>query len=141
LVGKSSNLKKDPAVNYQVLRKIECPIKAINGVTKKFLTDVARFDVIVDAIFGIGLSRKIEEPFKSIIKVINHSKKDVVAVDVPSGLDATTGKVLGISIRAALTVTFAVMKKGFLTTQGRRLTGRVKVVDIGIPRAAIKRVL
>lgn len=134
LIGKLQDLKKDPAVNYQILRKLKCPIEVIQSVNKKVLKDLNHSDVIVDAIFGIGLSRKIEEPFESIIKAINQSKKIIVAVDVPSGLNVTTGKIFGICIKAHLTVTLAVMKKGFLTRQGKSFAGKVVLVDIGIPR-------
>lgn len=133
LIGKAQNLKADPAINYQILKKLKCPVESISGVTKNVLTDGGRAAVIVDAIFGIGLSRDIGAPHRSIIATINQAKTMVVAVDVPSGLNATTGKPLGICVKAHVTVTFALMKKGLLTREGKKYAGKVIVADIGIP--------
>jgi len=141
LVGKPQDLKQDPAICYQLLKRLKCPVKSIRRVSPEVLEDLKYTTVIVDAIFGIGLSRPIDEPFRSIINAINQSKKKVVAVDVPSGLDATTGKILGICVNASHTVTFAVMKKGFLTHHGPCYAGKVIIVDIGIPQQAIDEVL
>jgi NAD(P)H-hydrate epimerase len=138
VIGKPQDLKKDPEINYQILNKLKCPVEPIQSVNKKVLKDLDRSDVVVDAIFGIGLSRQIAEPFQSIIEAINQSKKTVVAVDVPSGLDATTGKTFGTCIKASLTTTFAVVKKGFLTKQGRFFTGKMILADIGIPKKIIQ---
>ncbi|MFA6379021.1 MAG: NAD(P)H-hydrate epimerase [Candidatus Omnitrophota bacterium] len=141
LIGKPQNLKQDPATYYQILKKIGCPVKSIRKVSTEVLKDLKKATVIVDAIFGIGLSRTIDEPFKSIINAMNQVKKDVISVDVPSGLDATTGKILGVCVKASCTVTFAVMKKGFLKNNGPRYAGKVIVSDIGIPRQAIDMIL
>lgn len=133
LIGKPQNLKTDPAINYQILKKLKCPAESIAHINKKVLSELNRATLIVDAIFGIGLSRNIGAPYKPIIETINQTKKMVVAVDVPSGLDTTTGKPLGICLKAHLTVTFAVMKKGLLTREGKKYAGKVIVADIGIP--------
>ena len=87
----------------------------------------------MDAIFGVGLNRPIHEPYCKIIHAINTQGLYVVAVDIPSGLDGTTGEIYGICIKANLTVTFSALKKGFLKKQGTFYTGRHVVVDIGIP--------
>ena len=139
LIGKHQELKQDPATNYKILKKLKCPVESIACIDKKVLAELNRATVIVDAIFGIGLSRFVEEPYKSIIDAINQARKFVVAVDVPSGLDASTGKIFDICVKASVTVTFAVMKKGFLTTCVRQYTGKVVVADIGIPPEVIQR--
>ena len=138
LIGTPQQLKRDPAVNYQILKKLKYPVKNIQRLDKKVLAEMNRATVIVDAMFGIGLSRAVGEPYKSIFTAINQARKFVVAVDVPSGLDATTGKILGDSIKASLTVTFAVLKKGFCIGQGKQCAGKVLVADIGIPKIAEK---
>lgn len=137
LIGNPKNLKQDSAINFKILKKLKCPVENIQNVNKKVLTELRRATLIVDAIFGIGLSRPVGEPYRSIIHAINQARKPVVAVDVPSGMDATTGKVLGACVKATCTVTFAVLKKGFLTVQGRRYVGKVIVADIGIPLKVI----
>lgn len=139
LIGRAQNLKQDSEINFKILKKLKCPIESIRHINKKVLIELRRSTLIVDAIFGVGLSRSVGEPYQSIIHAINQTRKPVVAVDVPSGLDATTGKVLGACVKATRTVTFAVLKKGLLTVEGRRYAGKVIVADIGIPRKVISR--
>lgn len=89
-------------------------------------------DVLVDALFGTGLSRAVEGRYRRIIERINDANASVVAVDIPSGVDGTTGKVLGAAIRADVTVTFQYKKMGHLLFPGRSLAGDVRVAPIGI---------
>ncbi len=133
LIGKGCRLKHDAAVNYKILKNAKRPIREVGSADLRFLRDIQKSDIIVDAIFGVGLNREILDPFRSIIEVINKNSKKIISVDTPSGLDGTTGKIYGICIKADLTVTFTFMKKGFLRGQGPKHTGKVTVVDIGIP--------
>lgn len=94
--------------------------------------DPNAFDVVVDALFGIGLSRGIEGATATVIDRVNASGRPVVAVDIASGVDADTGAVQGAAIRAAATVTFTSRKPGHLLYPGRRLSGRVVVADVGV---------
>lgn len=89
-------------------------------------------DVIVDALFGAGLSRPIEGLAADIVCAINASRKPVIAVDVPSGLDGTSGATNGPAIQASRTVTFFRRKPGHLLLPGRLLCGDVALYDIGI---------
>ncbi len=100
---------------------------------------LAGCDVVLDALFGTGLSRPIPPFFRRIIEEINRMSKPVVAVDIPSGIDASTGQILGAAVRAAVTVTFARPKVGHLLHPGAGCTGRLVVADIGIPDEAIVR--
>jgi hydroxyethylthiazole kinase-like uncharacterized protein yjeF len=88
---------------------------------------------VVDAIFGTGLSRAPEGVFAAWIEAINSSKKQVVAVDVPSGLDADSGVAYSPSVQATTTVTLGLPKPGLLAGDGPRLAGDVWVADIGVP--------
>ena len=90
-------------------------------------------DVIIDAIFGIGLEREIQSPLLEFIAQINSSSIPVVAVDIPSGLDTDTGNPLGIAIKAKRTVTFGFPKIGFKNKEAIRYTGKIIVVDISLP--------
>lgn len=95
--------------------------------------ELAQADVIVDALFGTGLSRDLDGVAADLIGRLNAAATPVVAVDIPSGVDADTGAVRGIAVRAAATVTFATRKPGHLLYPGRELSGKVEVADIGIP--------
>ncbi|MEL7602936.1 MAG: NAD(P)H-hydrate dehydratase [Bacillota bacterium] len=89
-------------------------------------------DILVDALFGTGLSRVVEGRYRRIIERVNEANARIVAVDIPSGVDGETGHVLGAAIRADITVTFQHKKMGHLLFPGRSLAGEVRVAPIGI---------
>jgi ADP-dependent NAD(P)H-hydrate dehydratase / NAD(P)H-hydrate epimerase len=90
-------------------------------------------DAIIDALFGAGLSRPLEGMAGDVVAAINATRRPVVAVDVPSGLDGDTGSSDGPVVEAQVTVTFMRLKPGHLLLPGRRLCGEVRLADIGIP--------
>ena len=92
--------------------------------------------LIVDALFGTGLSREITGKYLDIIEMVNGSGKPVLACDIPSGISADTGAVLGGAVKADVTVTFNLPKTGQLLPPGTEHTGRLLVHDIGIPQEA-----
>ena len=89
-------------------------------------------DLIVDALFGIGLSRDIASPYAEWIKAINASGCPVVALDLPSGLDGDTGEIHGICVRADVTITFGLPKTGLFRNAGPAVCGRLKLADLRI---------
>jgi NAD(P)H-hydrate epimerase len=95
--------------------------------------ELANATMTIDALFGTGLARPIEGHLKDVIEVINQFDTRRVALDIPSGLDADTGTPLGTAVQAHDTVTFGALKMGLLTPEGARLSGRVHVVDLGVP--------
>lgn len=90
-------------------------------------------DTVIDALFGIGLSRPVTGIHAEIIDIINDMSRHTVAVDIPSGLDADTGEVLGSAVKAHRTVTFSCYKKGFLNYSTIEQCGDIIVENIGIP--------
>lgn len=111
--------------------------KVILGKYGIGITDVLPsqgFDVIVDALFGIGLTREVNGIYREYIAGMNQKPGLKVAVDIPSGIHADTGAVMGIGFRADVTVTFAFAKPGLLLYPGAEYAGRVLVKDIGISR-------
>lgn len=94
--------------------------------------DVKQYSTIVDAIFGIGLNRNVEGRFKTVINRINEAKIPVIAIDIPSGINASNGKEMGIAIYAKETVSFAYGKIGLYINDGYTHCGQVKIKDIGI---------
>lgn len=101
---------------------------------------ISECGLIVDALFGTGLSREIAGKYADIIRLINESGKPVLACDIPSGISADTGKVLGCAVKADVTVTFNLPKTGQLLPPGTEYTGRLVVHDIGIPQEAKEQV-
>lgn len=93
-------------------------------------------DVIIDAIFGIGLSRNVEGKYKDVIECINGLEKKVFAVDIPSGVNADTGKIMGECVRADVTVTFGMKKLGHIFYPGADYSGKVVVSEIGFPEVS-----
>jgi len=94
---------------------------------------VAGVDLVVDALLGTGLKSGVSPLYAASIGVMNESGKAVVSVDIPSGVDATSGKILGAAVRADLTATFATAKLGHILYPGAEFAGELVVIDIGIP--------
>jgi NAD(P)H-hydrate epimerase len=89
--------------------------------------------VVLDALLGTGLTRPAEGPVAEWIQAVNESGARVISVDVPSGLDADSGRASGAAVRAALTVTLGLPKAGLLAEDGPAHAGEVWVADIGVP--------
>jgi len=91
--------------------------------------------MIVDAVFGIGLSSAVREPQAALLAALDGTRLPVLAIDVPSGLDADTGEALGVAVHADVTATMACPKVGFRGSRGEAYVGRLVVIDIGMPAA------
>ncbi|MBU0469040.1 MAG: NAD(P)H-hydrate epimerase [Candidatus Omnitrophica bacterium] len=139
MLGRASNLKNDAKINYEIVKKLKIPIKEFKNVVERMIDDIKKADVVVDAIFGVGLNRELKGTFFDAVEVINKFSKKVVSIDIPTGLDGTNGTVYGICIKADKTITFSLPKKGFFCGQGRKFTGKVVIVDIGIPKEILIR--
>jgi NAD(P)H-hydrate epimerase len=96
--------------------------------------------LIIDAIFGVGLNREVEDLFKIAIDACNDSLQPILSIDTPSGLNVDTGRVMGSCIEAQWTVTFGASKPGFYIWDGPRCTGEVSLHDIGFPDEALEEV-
>lgn len=126
--------KADPELNFGVLERMRIPLLVWGRLTKaRRRALLRRADAVVDAIFGIGISRDVAEPYKTAIEEINRSKNPVVSVDIPSGMNADTGEPMGACVRATRTVTLALPKLAFKRKGSRAHTGKVVVANISIP--------
>lgn len=116
----------------QMYRLQECGGKITYGMPQE-----DSYSVVIDAVFGVGLSRKVEGRYRQVIEQMNRMRGTKFAVDIPSGLSATTGCILGCAFKADYTVTFQLKKIGLELSQGRAMAGRVIVPDIGISTDSI----
>ena len=123
-IWKTGNKTTRPLEGQKILKPQVCAIR-------KSLSDT---DLIVDALLGIGLKDKPRQPYFDLIELINNSKKTILSLDVPSGLDATTGKAYGTAIKASATITFGLFKKGLFNSQAKAYTGKLFIGDISLPR-------
>ena len=126
-------------VNLDILRRLSIPIRKMTSLAewKRWSSGRHRFGLIVDALLGTGVSGQVREPVRSVILWINRQRCPVVSVDLPSGLSAETGLPCDVAVNATATVTLGLPKVGMMSRQGRRLTGRVTVADISLPRALV----
>ncbi|MBX3388815.1 MAG: NAD(P)H-hydrate epimerase [Phycisphaeraceae bacterium] len=148
LVGNPARLSPEAAIQYKTCRAMKLPISiakhALEPALRSARMHLGRLvpDVVVDGLFGTGLSRPAEGNAQLAIRAINDFAKRgsrVFAIDIPSGLDAGTGKVLGDAVFADVTVTFVALKEGMLMPEAIEHLGRVIVADIGVPRVLIER--
>lgn len=122
--GKEESLSKDARIQKNICEKY--------GMNVGTNLNVAEYTCIVDAIFGVGLSREIQGRYRELIMEINEAPADVLAVDIPSGISADSGRVMGAAVRAKKTVTFAFAKLGQILYPGAEYCGELAVRDIGI---------
>lgn len=109
-----------------------------SGISVIYTPEFKDYSVIIDGIFGIGLNRNIEGELFDLIESINKSGADVYSIDIPSGINASTGNVMGIAVKAYATITFGLEKTGIILYPGNDYAGRITVASIGFPNNAIK---
>jgi NAD(P)H-hydrate epimerase len=132
-----ARLRGDAAAQYAILAK--------SGIDQASIAeDSADLDPlwrdaawVVDGLLGTGLTRPADGLLKLTIESLNRSRRPVLALDVPSGLDVDSGVPLGLSVRATFTVTFVAPKIGFARPGASDYTGAVEVVEIGVPRCIL----
>ncbi len=123
----------DALINWRIVQAMglpACPCTAELVLSRSW-------SVIVDAVFGTGLTQTPRPPFDRIANAVNQSGRPVLAIDLPSGLDCDRGEPLGPCIRAIRTITFVAEKVGFANPAARQFTGEVTVGDIGAPRELV----
>lgn len=124
----------DARINRDITERMDLPRRAAHETLP---APAAGAQLIVDAIFGTGLSRAPEGRFAAAIDLINEAAAPVLAVDIPSGLDADTGDPLGATVKASWTATYGLPKIGFSRGRGPSFTGEVRCVPIGVPRCLL----
>ena len=141
LLARPEDLTGDAAVMHRILARSGPSVVSHPGpeVDEEALRrELAAADWVVDALFGSGLQGPVRPPFDRIIEAINASGARVLAVDIPSGLDADSGAPVGPTIRAQHTATIAAAKKGFARPEAAAWLGQVHVIDMGAPRRVVE---
>ena len=126
----------DAAHHFALLVATGASIRGFSGAGAADM--LAECDLVVDCLLGTGLRGAARDDAAATIESINDSGRPVVSVDIPSGVEADSGKVLGASIKAAVTVTFGLPKIGQLFHPGRSRCGRLHLVDIGFPEEVVE---
>ncbi len=161
LTGVKKGISGDALINLSILERLGIGVEELtdealgDGELKDgVLTDRERIDetkldclrnemeqscLIIDGIFGTGLSREVDGLARLVIDAANKSGKPILAIDIPSGVDGTNGSVKGSCIRADATVTFCLPKTGLVQNPGCEYTGRLITANIGIPRCVIEK--
>jgi len=138
LLASFAALKGEAKLNLAILRKTDVEIVA-NASSPAIADLIAWSDVLVDAMLGVGLSSPLKGSYAVAAELMNVAGRPVVAVDIPTGVNADTGEVMGSAVRADLTVTMVLHKRGLVLYPGAAFAGQVRVADIGIPTEAIEK--
>ncbi len=143
ILARRNHIKDDAKTNYAALSSLS-GLKE-TGLSQQWVSSLKQFSrlpaphIIVDAIFGTGFSGAVKGIAMDAIRWINRQSCFVASVDIPSGVDASTGNVGNIAVKADLTVTMGLAKIGQYVGEGRECSGEIRVVDIGVPDVAYKR--
>ena len=141
LFARPEELTGDAAIMYRIIAHSGPPIEVMSAaevdeVALRRELDAAEW--VVDALFGTGLKGPVRPPFDAIITAINAGRAHLLAVDIPSGLDADTGEPLGPTVRAQHTATIAAAKAGYARPEAAARLGQVHVIDMGAPRRMLE---
>lgn len=128
------SLQGDALAQYQAALNFGVPVRPVQELLAGHAPVIGRHSLIVDAVFGTGLRRKVSGLLLEVIAFINKSGLPVISVDIPSGISSDNGQVMGDAVRADCTVTFGLPKRGHLLYPGAEYTGKLFVSDIGFPR-------
>ena len=132
LVSPADSFAGDAQINLQIAQNLGLPMEdAVTAISQ------TRCELFVDAIFGTGLRRPVVGEIAEWIEKINRLPVPVIAVDLPSGLDADTGQLLGACVRADKTVTIGLPKRGLLLHPGAEFAGKLEIADIGFPKRVV----
>jgi NAD(P)H-hydrate epimerase len=142
LFGTADRLRGEAADNLALLKPLAVPVAEIPDASalKERQAEMRRIAAWVDALLGTGLNADVRELFRDVIELINRCGRPVLAVDIPSGVSADTGQICGAAIRATVTATFGLAKIGHAVFPGAEMTGRLEVLDIGIPPHLVEQV-
>jgi NAD(P)H-hydrate epimerase len=134
LAGEVCDVKNEARINLEILLKLKQKITEVNAENLYLVKNkISKCALIIDALLGVGLKGEVRGILRDLIAIINASKKYILSVDIPSGLNATGGRVLGFCVKADRTVTFVAKKRGMVLGEGPKYCGKVVVKGLGLP--------
>ena len=141
VTGLVAQLRDEPRTYAEIIRRLRVPLMELTMLEQLQRAQrwIESSGLIVDALLGIGLRGSVREPVASLIGALNRCGKPIVAADIPSGLDGDTGRPQGRAVKASVTVTFGLPKRGCFLGQGPSHTGTLITEPITIPPALLKR--
>ncbi|MBN1612333.1 MAG: NAD(P)H-hydrate dehydratase [Polyangiaceae bacterium] len=142
LAAAPDKLKGDARANYDGWAGLGGRLELLLGEddSTRLVQGLEHSSAVVDALFGTGLDREITGRYRKLIEAINQRDAPCFSLDIPSGLHANTGAVLGVAVKADVTITFAHLKLGLVSSVGAEHAGRVHVADLGVPGGLFHRV-
>jgi len=137
ICGDRQKVRGDARTNLDILEKLGYAVGQIDpsgpNVAAQITAATARADMVVDALFGTGLQGELRADYRTLVDAINAAGRPILAVDIPSGLDCDTGQPLGTVIKAAYTMSFVAVKRGFLASEeAKGCIGELHVASIGV---------
>lgn len=132
VLGDPTKFRGAAKLNYGIVTRLPIDVRMVETIDA-LRDDVEHCDLIVDAIFGTGLSRDVEGVYRDVIELMNESGKPILSIDIPSGVHGDTGKVMGVAVKADFTVTFGLPKIGNILYPGYELGGKLYVSHISFP--------
>jgi NAD(P)H-hydrate epimerase len=132
ILGNPGRFRGAAKLNYEIITRLSIEVRQIASIYG-IRDEIVQSDLIVDAIFGTGLSRDVEGIYRDVIEIINRSKKPVLSIDIPSGVHGDSGKVMGVAVKANYTVTFGLPKYGNMLYPGFDLGGKLYLSHISFP--------
>lgn len=137
LLGKRDQVRGDARVNLDIIAKMGLGIREVLALNQ--LDDLGSFDLLVDAIFGTGLTSAAEGLYQEIISAMNNAGKTIISVDIPSGLSADSSELIGPHINADFTVTFGLPKLGLLLYPAANQVGKLTIAPISLPKPLLEK--
>lgn len=136
IIGEKRNQSKESLVMSKRYLEKGISLTYINTFEelKKKVETIKHFEIIIDGLFGIGLDREVSGIYEVVINWINQQNKDVLAIDVPSGLHANTGTIMGVSVNATYTYTVEAIKQGLLLEDAMDVVGEIYVINVNMAK-------
>lgn len=139
MASSPKKLTEDGKVYYNICKNLQVDVMQLEEDNKEeMLRQIDSTHVVVDALFGTGLTRPIVGVYEEIITRVNRCQNLVISIDIPSGIDGLTGKIQGVAIKADVTITFMTPKLGLYLYPAISYIGELRIVDIGIPKRLIE---